>query len=68
MVGKMKGLSEITAIPNKYKNTFHNLTHSSDRKSENWPNSLNLLELIAKRLCNMPKLRYNLLTLLKVNY
>lgn len=65
MIGKVKGKSEIVAIPNKYKNTLDDRINNSDINSLDQPNFPDLLGLIDKRLPNMPRSRNGLSTLLK---
>lgn len=51
----MKKKSGITAILNKYKNTFNDLIDSSDTKSPNWPT------LIRKGSRNAPRSKGNIM-------
>ncbi len=56
-MGEVEEKSEITAIPNKYKDIFDNLIDNSDTESSNHSDSPNWPELINKWSHNTPKSR-----------
>lgn len=62
-VGEVEKKSEITIIPNKYKETFDNLIQYSNTESSDWPDSpdgpdfQHQPEPIDKRSCNAPRSR-----------
>ena len=64
-VGGVEEKSEITAIPNKYKDTLDNLIDSSDIEFPYYLDFLNQLELIDKGSRNMPKSKDNSPTFLE---
>ncbi len=63
--GRVEKKSEITAIPNKYKNTLDDLIPSSVTESQDRTNSPDRPETINKRLCNPSRSRGGSPTLLE---
>ena len=64
-MGGAEGKSEISAIPNKYKDSLDDLIDSSDIEFPDWSDSPDYPRLIDKRLRNAPGSRDTLLTLLE---
>lgn len=52
MVAEVEEKSEITTIPNRYKDTLNDLIDSSNIESSDWPNSSDRTGLINKGSCN----------------
>ena len=64
-IREIKENFEIVAIPNKYKNTLHDLIDSLDTEFSNYLNFANRAELINKGSYNAPKSRDSLPTFLE---